>query len=80
MIEFTIEVPIEAMMSMTPKMILGNYITCDSRLRRIECDRMMNYCDVEIEPYLDPAREFSCYKIRARYKDPEAEMITRLVL
>lgn len=80
MIQFTIEVPIEAMMSMTPKMILGNYITCDHRLRKIECDRMMNYCDVEIEPYLDVAREYSCYKVRATYKDLEAEMLTRLIL
>jgi len=80
MITFTIEVPIEAMMSMTPKMILGNYITCDSRLRRIECDRMMNYCDVEIQPQLDPLKEVSCYHITARYKDLEAEMITRLIL
>jgi hypothetical protein len=80
MIQFTIEVPIEAMMSMTPKMILGNYITNDSRLRKVECDRLMNLCDVEIEPKLDPIREISCYIIRAIYKDPEAEMITRLTL
>jgi hypothetical protein len=80
MIEFTIEVPFVAMQTMTPKMILGNYIQCDDRLRKVECDRMLGYCDVEISPYTDINNNTSCYKIRATYRDLEAEMITKLVI
>ena len=80
MIEFTIEVPHEVMWVQTPKMILGNYIECDPRLRRIECDRMMGYCTTEIEAHDDQLRQFSYYIVRATYTDPEAEMLTRLIL
>jgi hypothetical protein len=80
MIDFEIQVPFTAMTSMTPRMVLGNYITCDPRLQRFEHDRLMNRCDIEVEPCLDPVRERSCYKIRAHYYDPELELIVRLSL
>ena len=80
MIEFTIEVPTATMQSMSPKMVMGNYINCDPRVRKVECDRMMGYCEVETRVELDIQREISYYHIRAVYKDLEAEMITRLCL
>ena len=80
MIEFTIEIPLTVMQTQTPKMILGNYIECDDRLRRLECDRMMGYCDVEIRPEFDYERNVSCYYITATYRDKEAEMLTKLII
>lgn len=80
MIKINIEVPHTTMMCMTPKMILGNYVLSDSRVRRIECDRLMGYCTTEVEVHDDLKTMVSHYIIRATYSDPEAEMITRLIL
>ena len=78
MIQIIIEIPHEVSWVQTPKMILGNYIHSDDRVRRLECDRMMGYCDTEIivEEYDDT----TLYTIKATYNDSEAEMLTRLVL
>jgi hypothetical protein len=80
MIEIYIEVPHTTMMCMTPKMILGNYVTSDSRVRRIECDRLMGYCTTEVQVQDDLNRQISHYVIRANYTDLEAEMLTKLIL
>jgi len=79
-IEILIEVPHEVLWVQTPKMILGNYIACDSRVRRLECDRLMGYCTTEVEVHDNPLKQISYYIIRANYSDLEAEMLTRLIL
>ena len=80
MIEIYIEVPHTAHMCMTPKMVLGNYVTGDSRMGKIESDRMMGYCTTEIQVQDYPHENISYYIIKATYSDLQAEMLTRLVL
>ncbi len=80
MIKFTIEIPNTVAWVQTPKMILGNYIESDDRVRRIECDRMMGYCTTVVKVEEDLNRQLTYYTVCATYTDPEAEMITRLLL
>lgn len=80
MIKFTIEIPHEISWVHTPKMIMGNYVNSDSRVRRIECDRMMGYCTTVIKLEEDHVKHVTYYTVCASYSDPEAEMLTRLLL
>ena len=80
MIEFTIPVPLSVAEVQSPKMILGNYINTDHRLKALECDRMIGYCEIVIEQHMDAIQQVYNYTIKATYKDPEQELLRKLSL
>ena len=80
MIEFTIEIPMTVMMCQTPKMILGNYIVNDPRVKQLNKDSNRGYCELDVVAELDLPGETSRYRVTAHYSDRHAEMIARLTL
>lgn len=78
MITIKIEVPHKITGVMTPKMLMGNYIECDPRVKILQKHKADGLCTIEIANEIDWVRELTWILINAKYHDPQEEVLAQL--
>jgi hypothetical protein len=78
MITIKIEVPHQITQVMTPKMVMGNYIESDPRVKKVREDKANGLCEVEVKSEMDFKRELSWILINAKYYSREEEVLAQL--
>lgn len=78
MITIKIEIPHQITQVMTPRMVMGNYVECDPRVKFLQREKFQGKCTVETKNEQDWANEMTYLLIQATYHDPEDELIASL--
>ena len=78
MITIKIEIPHKIVEVMTTKMLMGNYIEPDPRVKLLKADEFKGLCKVEVNSKTDWEKEITDIFINAKYYSEEQELLTLL--